>query len=79
MEIQVAVEAQTRFAICGFELVELVFCQVFWERTAVLAQSDAFESLRALGFRFWVEGDELEVRGAFVADEAAWVEALAGG
>jgi len=79
VEVQMAVEAQAWLAVGGFEGVELVLCQVFWELASVVTKSDAFETLRALSLGFRIEGHKLEVGTAFVADEAAGVETLAGG
>ena len=48
-------------------------------REAGLTGVDAGEAVVPFGFRFWVEGDEFEVRVALVADEAGGVETFAGG
>lgn len=48
-------------------------------REAGLTGVDPGEAVVSFGFGFRVEGHEFEVRVAFVADEAGWVETFAGG
>lgn len=78
VEVEGAVEAQGGLAVALFGFVEFVDREVLGN-VAGVAGCDAFEACVALGVGFGVEGDVFEVCVAFVAVEAGWVEALAGG
>lgn len=81
VEVEVAVEAECWVAVFEFLGAEVVLghAALAGKGEALLVGLDAGEAVGALGVGFRVEGYELEVCVALVADEAGWVETFACG
>jgi hypothetical protein len=75
VEVEGAVEAHRRLAVCFFGLVEFVVGDVVGD-VAGQASCDTLQSGFALWVRLRVESDVFEVCVAFVAVKAGWVKAL---